>query len=109
MNAANPSGCKPDAFGNARFKVRSTSVADRLRGSPPFLMYGGFRLLGDFSAMVDKRQNILSEIGELEDLLASVPEGNVIDRLSLEWRLKDVLEELATINHVGQDQMMKNH
>lgn len=52
--------------------------------------------------MMDKRQNILSEIGELEDLLASVPEGNVIDRLSLEWRLENVLEELATANPVSQ-------
>jgi hypothetical protein len=39
----------------------------------------------------------------LEDLLASVPEGNVIYRLSLEWRLDAVLEELAAMNHVGQD------
>jgi len=52
--------------------------------------------------MIDERQSILSEISEIEDLLASVPEDNLIGRMSLEWRLESVLEDLAAMNPVGQ-------
>jgi hypothetical protein len=39
--------------------------------------------------------NIVSEIGELNDLLASIPEGNVIERMSLESRLESARDALA--------------
>jgi len=43
----------------------------------------------------NKYLSIVSEIRELEDLLATIPEGNVIERMSLESRLQSVKASLA--------------
>lgn len=43
----------------------------------------------------DIRVSIMAEITELEDLLAIIPEDNVIDRKSLEARLESIKAELA--------------
>ena len=43
------------------------------------------------------RDNVLSEITELEALLASIPEDNVIERMSLEARLKAAQSTLAAL------------
>lgn len=47
--------------------------------------------------MTDRYLNIGSEIRELENLLAAVPEGNVIERMSLESRLESARAALATL------------
>lgn len=41
---------------------------------------------------------VASEVRELEELLAAIPEKNVIERMSLEGRLKDVKKELEEMS-----------
>ena len=43
--------------------------------------------------MNDQRLSVVSEIHELEELLGAIPEGNVIERMSLEARLAERSEE----------------
>ena len=45
--------------------------------------------------MTNNYLTIASEIGELENLLAAIPEGNVIERMSLESRLESARAALA--------------
>jgi hypothetical protein len=40
---------------------------------------------------------IASEIYELESLLASIPEGNIIEKMSLESRLEQARERLSRL------------
>jgi hypothetical protein len=44
-----------------------------------------------------KHQFLTSEISELERLLASIPAGNLIERLSLEARLESAMSALAAL------------
>jgi len=47
--------------------------------------------------MINDHLTIASEIRELENLLAVIPEGNVIERMSLESRLESAKAALATL------------
>lgn len=47
--------------------------------------------------MITERNFLLSEITTLEALLATMPEEDVIDRMSLQARLAQVREELAAL------------
>jgi hypothetical protein len=47
--------------------------------------------------MTNNYLTIASEIGELENLLAAIPEGNVIERMSLESRLESARAALAAL------------
>ena len=49
------------------------------------------------AAMTNNYLTIASEIGELENLLAAIPEGNVIERMSLESRLESARAALAAL------------
>ena len=42
--------------------------------------------------------NILAEIKELENLLAAIPKENVIDRASIEARIKSVKDDLKKLS-----------
>ena len=46
---------------------------------------------------LQKRQRLQSELSELDELLAHVPETRVIDRMSLQSRKDVILEELDAI------------
>ena len=47
--------------------------------------------------MINNSLTIASEIRELENLLAAIPEGNVIERMSLESRLESARAALAAL------------
>jgi hypothetical protein len=47
--------------------------------------------------MISERDQIASEVTELESLLATIPEGRVIDRISLRARLESAREALAQL------------
>lgn len=47
--------------------------------------------------MTNDYLTIASEVRELENLLATIPEGNVVERMSLESRLESVKAALATL------------
>jgi hypothetical protein len=76
---ANPADCKSAASGNARFKVRSTSVADRIRGYPPVFskrypcrrrLTGRFQLRKSWRFLADPRSLLFCEKRQALSIMA---------------------------------------
>ena len=58
-------------------------------------------MVADWQSLTEDEQkqhlSIVAEIRELEELLAAIPEANVIERMSLEARLQTAKDLLATL------------